>query len=52
MAGGEVLEKQDRRCLCNVRRVHETTVAVESNKYYIHLCVCGGDGGGVGGVVW
>jgi hypothetical protein len=27
--------------MCNVtmRRVHETTVAVESNKYYIFLCV-------------
>ena len=33
--------KQDRQCTCNVmmRCVHETTVAVVSNKYYIFLCV-------------
>ena len=34
--------QQDRQCTCNVilRRVHETTVAVESNKFYIFLCMC------------
>ena len=33
--------KQDRQCTYNVtlRRLHETIVAVESNKYYIFLCV-------------
>jgi hypothetical protein len=37
---------QERQCTCNVilRRVHETTVAVVSSKYYIFLraraCVC------------
>ena len=36
-----VAVKQDRQCVHNValRRVYETTVAVESNKYYIFLCV-------------
>ena len=34
--------KQDRQCTCNVklRRLHETTVAVETQRYYIFLCMC------------
>jgi hypothetical protein len=34
--------QQDRQSTYNVTmsRVHETIVAVESNKYYIFLCVC------------
>ena len=34
--------KQEGQCTCNVTlmRVHETTVAVESNQYYIFVCVC------------
>jgi hypothetical protein len=35
------LSKQNRQCTCNIilRRVHETTVAVESNQYYMYLRV-------------
>ena len=34
--------KQDRQCthIVTLRRVHQTIVAVESNKNYILLCVC------------
>ena len=35
-------QEQDRQCTCNItlRHIHETTVAVESNEYYIILCMC------------
>jgi hypothetical protein len=40
--GRKVKHKQDRQCTYNVtlRRVHEPIVAVNSNKYYILVCVC------------
>jgi hypothetical protein len=37
-----VKKKKARQCTYSVtmRRVHETTVTVKSNKYYVFLCLC------------